>query len=1353
MVSCTRGGDPYDKYLKVVNGAVTAEKCPMIMSQGISCVNPSCPVNGQTNSIVCKGGSRFNAQVSCKPPAPPVAPPPMVAEALPNSLVVTIGSDYNQSTVTVIGKCHGQYTKLATSSVYTKTALQDVTIHPDAPINGKIETMVIKFGTSPSGVTLKRTGGTATAVTFEVLFGGIAKVGIAVAEPPAAQPVQAASSLPLPPNGTVDITIQPALTAVSASLGGRYSKLAATDTVYTKADNPRITLKSTGDGGYSIAHTGDHTIATTFSVKKSGNSLNVVMTTTITGTPKTSIVGTAVFLTPAVTIIQPTAAAPAPDYITVTAPSTSPYSGRYNKGLSSTGDLRYTQTPVSTTPRTIRPTSLNGTITSLLVWDNSFKFTLYPAPNSATTFLATASSVSYTAVFGSEAPAAVQVDETCAVDVARFPNYMLVGGGICPSALQKNRACKLACGDNPAFSTITCGPNGTLSSGPVTCPSTCSRHATYNDYLKVNVDGAISTEKCPTPMQNGVSCANPSCPASLYTPSIKCNSGTSLAAAPGPAVSCVVPMQAAAVIPAPGTVVAATPSEVDSIFVTLSASYTKFHGQYKKSTQSATTYTHVDPAKQTYTIVGGGAKMELRENTTLSLNLVRRSTTSDTYDVTVPNTAYFGWGAIGSAVLTPAVVPNRAQASPPAPAKCSSVAGYKLLVGSALSGDCPTLMDVGQSCFAPACSAGTTSRTKITCEAGPNPKTEMWSDPACVTAVPPVQPLKCIVDMQKYRMYKFIGEGGPNSVPSALTQAQKAVQCPPALGVGGTCADPVCPSTGPVASIGKRKTVTCAADGKTTEADEYCDPPPVDVTGCDNQKNALGLVGVPYVAANFSHMGGVDTIDANQCPDKMTTGSHCIQKVCENGKKAKITCTAQQIVQLEYETATCASTAIDPVASDNSCIFSDADAGKYKEYKRVIAGGDETAPCPSPMSLGDVCADLACPASGKRSTIKCEKETDATKAALTMKAADQVRCVFVAPDPVVIVALLEFDTEAAAKLAAQSQTIVAGVKTEVDAVEKTVNTAGENLVKVDTQLTDAKKQLTENPENEALKKTIADLTSKQATASTDLTEARRKESELAEKLRIATETAARDSETAATMRESLAATRANIGGASPSAAATTLECGSLVAAYPDVVCATTGVASLVSINRGTFQVPVRVYKQLDGKWVGYGIAPGAGAAQGAGAAPPWKGVYVMIQPSVSRGVPHSVTCVWQYPPPSPATTVAYTTGVRGILIGTLEQYPLLPTVPEPGSLIPTSTSITLLSGNQGEDPLPSWSVVTTLSAPIAPASSSSSSSGLSTDAIVGIVIGCVAVVALIIIVGVLLAKRGSARVSDYGHRD
>jgi flagellar biosynthesis component FlhA len=43
----------------------------------------------------------------------------------------------------------------------------------------------------------------------------------------------------------------------------------------------------------------------------------------------------------------------------------------------------------------------------------------------------------------------------------------------------------------------------------------------------------------------------------------------------------------------------------------------------------------------------------------------------------------------------------------------------------------------------------------------------------------------------------------------------------------------------------------------------------------------------------------------------------------------------------------------------------------------------------------------------------------------------------------------------------------------------------------------------------------------------------------------------------------------------------------------------------------------------------------------------------------------------------------------------------------------------------------------------------SSSGGLSTEAIVGIVIGGIVALIFLIIIGVLVAKRGSARVSDY----
>jgi hypothetical protein len=403
------------------------------------------------------------------------------------------------------------------------------------------------------------------------------------------------------------------------------------------------------------------------------------------------------------------------------------------------------------------------------------------------------------------------------------------------------------------------------------------------------------------------------------------------------------------------------------------------------------------------------------------------------------------------------------------------------------------------------------------------------------------------------------------------------------------------------------------------------------------------------------------------------------------------------------------------------------------------------------MSIGDVCADLDCPTTGpnagKRSTITCEKETGATAANLTMKAAGQVPCDFVAPDTFVLVAKLGHVSTEATNNADSSRTIVDGVKAELAGTTTLVGTTGANLAAVDSKIEAAKATLATDPTNTVLQQKVTDLIAEKTATNTELDELRKQVKELAEKLIPATATATRDAVTANTARDNLAAAQGNIGGALPSASDTTL-CAELIRTLPGVVvvCAKTGVSWFVSINRGTFQVPVTVYKQLDGSWVGYG-AQGAQGAPGAPGAPPWKGVYVTIKPSASRSVPHSVTCAWHYPPPGPTTTVSYTAGVPSTS-GTDFQYQLSPTTAQEtafvsGRALSAATSITMFNGNL----FPFWpaeaTMATATNAPV------SSSGGLSTGAIVGIVLACVVAAIALVIFGLVFANRRSARASDY----
>jgi hypothetical protein len=333
---------------------------------------------------------------------------------------------------------------------------------------------------------------------------------------------------------------------------------------------------------------------------------------------------------------------------------------------------------------------------------------------------------------------------------------------------------------------------------------------------------------------------------------------------------------------------------------------------------------------------------------------------------------------------------------------------------------------------------------------------------------------------------------------------------------------------------------------------------------------------------------------------------------------------------------------------------------------------------------------------------------------------------------------LGHESTKATKQAGDSQTIADGVKDAVDGVTNKVDAAGADLVEVDTKLTDAETKLATDPTNTVLQQKVTDLIAEKTAFTTQLEQARKETRDLTEKLNVAIATASQDAETAKTANNNFAAAQGNIGGALPSASATTLACNELLGTLPGVVCATTGVASFVSINRGTFQVPVTVYKQSDGSWVGYGAqgAPGAGVPL----APPWKGVYVMIKPSVSRSVPHSVTCVWHYTKP---VSVSYTAGVASTS-GALFQYQLSPTTAQETAFVSVATSVTMYDGNL----FPFWPAEATISA-TATNAPVSSSGGLSTEAIVGIVIGGIVALIFLIIIGVLVAKRGSARVSDY----
>jgi hypothetical protein len=348
------------------------------------------------------------------------------------------------------------------------------------------------------------------------------------------------------------------------------------------------------------------------------------------------------------------------------------------------------------------------------------------------------------------------------------------------------------------------------------------------------------------------------------------------------------------------------------------------------------------------------------------------------------------------------------------------------------------------------------------------------------------------------------------------------------------------------------------------------------------------------------------------------------------------------------------------------------------------------------------------------------------------------------PTPEVLVVTQQFAAEQATTQATTSSTLASQANTELQNAASVVSQAGTSAESLATQLANVVNQLktldATNPANASKiaenQKTIDDLTRASAKAASDLATAQGLLKQTEDKLKAATEKAARDEESAKAEREKLAAlTKANGGGALPSVDATSLGCESLATSIPGLVCPKTGLVSLVSINRGTVQVPVKVYKQPTGSWVGYGAA-------GSALVSPWKGVYVTIKPGVSRGEPNSVACVWDYTPPNAPTTVAYTTGFPSIA-GTLTQYPLFPTTTTTqGSAIPDQVSMTILSG---DDPIPWWPVETTTLSQVAKVSSSS---GLAVGAIVGIAVGGFVLVALIVFILILAKRRADVRGSS-----
>jgi hypothetical protein len=344
-------------------------------------------------------------------------------------------------------------------------------------------------------------------------------------------------------------------------------------------------------------------------------------------------------------------------------------------------------------------------------------------------------------------------------------------------------------------------------------------------------------------------------------------------------------------------------------------------------------------------------------------------------------------------------------------------------------------------------------------------------------------------------------------------------------------------------------------------------------------------------------------------------------------------------------------------------------------YTYIDVGGTISSTCPLEMAAGSSCIQTDC-AGNMKKKVMCEQD-------LTVKQEENT-C---STDPVV-------DAAAAARDAQMAQKDVEQVGSKVEEKDADVKT-------IEARIEDATKHAAD-PANAGkitdLEKMIEQLKQERTEKENDLEELKKQQREAAEK---AAEAAKRAEEAA----------KAN-GGAAPSVAETSLQCGELNKQAP-VLCEPTAVSSLVSIKRGTFSVPVTIYEQGSGSWGGYGIAKGA----------PWKGVYV------STSAPNSVTCVWDK---TPHDTVSYEASVPRVT-GAVVEYVLTPTAR--GSTATEETTMTLITG-----PNPFATSPQTTSAPSAPVPKADAG-GLSVGAIVGIVVGSVCGLLLLVFLFYVLKKR------------
>ena len=389
-------------------------------------------------------------------------------------------------------------------------------------------------------------------------------------------------------------------------------------------------------------------------------------------------------------------------------------------------------------------------------------------------------------------------------------------------------------------------------------------------------------------------------------------------------------------------------------------------------------------------------------------------------------------------------------------------------------------------------------------------------------------------------------------------------------------------------------------------------------------------------------------------PSALSLYDMCLDLECNQQKRKAVKCLDDG--NLHETTEGC-----DPV-----CARPD---GYETGYTYYIESGPTASTCPIEMAAGSSCIQTDC-AGNMKKKVMCGQNLTVTQ--------EENPC---STDPVVDAAAAARDAQMAQKDAEQLGSKVEEKENDLSTIDNTIDT----LTK---QAADPA-----NAGNGELLKRIADL-------QRDMTET---ENELKE-MRTQHREAVENAEAAATRAENAA--KAN-GGAAPSVAETSLQCGELKKQVP-VWCEPTAVSSLVSIKRGTFTVPVTIYEQGSGLWGGYGIAKDA----------PWKGVYV------STRVPNSVTCVWDK---TPHEAISYEASVPRVT-GAVVEYVLTPTAR--GSTATEETTMTLITG-----PNPFATSPQTTSAPVPKAD------GLSVGEIAGIVVGSVCGFFLLVFLLYFLKKR------------